>query len=78
MNPDIISKATGSIILLFVFAFPAAVITALLYLAASLVAAMESWIDVLKILLWIFCALSAPLVLMVVYVIIASWFINRI
>ncbi|MBO4285132.1 MAG: hypothetical protein J5895_02750 [Alphaproteobacteria bacterium] len=64
--------------MLFVFAFPAAVITALLYLAASLVAAMESWIDVLKILLWIFCALSAPLVLMVVYVIIASWFINRI
>jgi len=77
MNPDIISKATGSIVSLFLYAFPCAVVTALLYVVALFVAAMESWLPVLKILLWIFGALCAPLILMIIYIFIASCCGNR-
>jgi len=77
MEPHIIGKLTGIVLSTFIFGFPAAIVTAVVYAVASFVNCMAAWLPVLEVLLWVFALLCVPLVLLVLYVVIAGWWINR-
>ncbi len=77
MDPDTIGKFIGTVTMLFCIAFPVAVVTSIVYIVASSVTAMAGWVPYLEILMWVSCGLSAPFILMLIYIGIASWWINR-
>ncbi len=77
MDPNTISIIVGTVIQLFRFSFPTAVIAALLYAIAHYVAPMAALVPFFGTVALIGAILCAPLIIMVLYIIIAAPIINR-